>query len=301
MRYYDLANAYYRINKYDRAKEQIEKYLALSDKSPEDKMQYANILYLSQDYDGAITKMKELIASGTEKSYMYRVLGYSYHEKKDSANALKNMDLFFKKHPEKKLIPQDYFTYGKILAGIEGRKSEASNYFEKGIMADTTADKVPLYREVAEGYKDADDYADAAVWYKKLTEQNSPSVELLDYWWSGRSYFQVKDYVNAKDMYSKLVAKYPDQPTGHYWLAKIEAAQDPDYKTGAATELFKKYISMAEGDEAKSDDIVNAATYIAVVSYKQQKYPEAKKYANMMIALQPDNSTAKQILAGIPK
>lgn len=299
--HYDLSWAYYKINKYDRARKSIEKYLELSDKSPEDKMQYGNILYLSQDYDGAINKMQELINDGVEKSYMYRVLGYSYHEKKDSANALKNMDLFFAKHPKNKIIAQDYFTYGKILSGIEGRKSEAGKYYEQYVAADTTSDKAPLYRDVADGYKNADDYTNAAQWYKKIVESNSPNKEILDYWWAGRSFYQVSDYVNAKDMYTKMTTERPDAPSGHYWLAKVEAAQDPDYKTGAAVDLFKKYIPMAESDTAKKDEVVNAYVYLAVVAYNKKQYADAKKYSNKILSIKPENSTAKQILAGVPK
>lgn len=300
--YYDLSMAYYRVNRYDEAKKQIEKYLALSDKSPEDKMQYANILYLSQDYDGAIQKMNELLNAGVEKTYMYRVLGYSYQEKGDSANALKNMDIFFKKHPQNKLIPQDYFTYGKILAGIQGREAEAGTYFEKGIASDTATDKVPILREVADAYKSAGDYANAAIWYEKITNApESPSKEILDYWWAGRSYYQVSNYTKAAEMYTKMVERRPDEPSGHYWLAKVAAAQDPEYTTGAANELFKKYIPMAVGDSNKIDELVNAYTYLAVVAYNQKNYSDAKLYSEKIIALKPENGTAKQILANIPK
>ena len=73
--YKALADAYYRVKKYKTAKEKIEKYLERSDKSITDLIEYANVLYLSQDYPNAISRMNELVAKGegNKRPYMYRV------------------------------------------------------------------------------------------------------------------------------------------------------------------------------------------------------------------------------------
>lgn len=299
--YNDLANAYYSINRYTEAKEQIEKYLALSDKSPEDQIQYANILYLSDDYDGAIKKMSELLASGNGKSYMYRILGYSYLEKKNIPEAIKNMELLFEKHPKDKLNPKDYFTYGKILSQDSLRAGEAMSFIQKGIDSDTTSDKVPLYRQVAEGFKNSEDYAKAAAWYKKITEQESPSVEILDYWNAGTNFYQIPDYESAKDMFTKMTIERPDVAIGYYWLGKVGAAQDPDYKKGTGLEGYAKFQEMVKEDESRINLRTSALVYMTAVYYNTKEYTKAKEYANLLMSIDPGNSTAKQILAGIPK
>ncbi len=299
--YYDLSRAYYDINKYDRAKKEIEKYLQYSDNTPDDQIQYANILYLSKDYDGAISKMTELLNSGNGKSYMYRVLGYSYLEKGNLTEASKNMDLLFKNHPKDRLIARDYFTYGKILKKDSVRNGEAMTYFNQGIEADTAKDKVSLYRELAENFKDADDWAGAAQWYKKIVETNSPDKEVLDYWWAGRCFFQVSDWTNSNDMFTQMTTTSPDEPIGHYWVARVAAAQDPKYKTGSAVDLFKKYLPMVEGNEDKKDKVVTAKTYLSVVAYNKKQYVEAAKQAKDILALEPGNPTAKQIVDGVAK
>lgn len=127
--YNDLANAYNKISKYAKAKENIELYLPLSDNTIDDQIRYANVLYLSKNYNDAISKMKELISKGTEKAYMYRVIGYSQYEIKDYTNALMNMDNFFKKQDPKKIIPLDYFYYGKILLRDSTKKALADEQF----------------------------------------------------------------------------------------------------------------------------------------------------------------------------
>lgn len=299
--YHDLANAYYSINKYDKAKEQIEKYLALSDQSAEDQRRYANILFLSQDYDGAIAKMNELLSSGNGKSYMYRVLGYSYLEKDKIPEAIKNMELLFKKHPKDKIIAKDYFTYGKVLSKDSNRASEAITYIQQGIDKDTATDKVPLYRQVAEGYKSSKDYAQAAEWYKKITEQDSPQKEVLDYWNAGTNFYQIRDYANATDMFNKMTIERPDVAIGFYWLGKVGAAQDPEYKVGTGVEAFTKFADMVKEAPERQGLRKKALIYLTAVTYNQKKYEDATKFANALLEIDAENKTAKQILDGIPK
>lgn len=299
--FYDLANAYYKINKYELAKQQIEKYLAKSDNAPEDQMQYANILYLSKDYDGAIKKMTELLHSGNGKSYMYRILGYCFLEKDNVAEALKNMDLLFAKHPANRILPDDYINYAKILSKTDNRKEEAMTYYEKGIAADTSADKSQLFRSLAESFVEQKDYAKGAIWYKRVTELKTPSVDILDFWWAGVCYYRIEDYKNSEDMFTKMTAERPDEPSGFYWLAKVAAAQDPEFNKGNASAAFKKYLEMVGDNQDKKNEIVNAYTYLAVVAYNTKSYTDAKTYSNKIMEFEADNATAKQILAGIPK
>lgn len=299
--YNDLANAYYKINRYKEAKENIEKYLALSDQSAEDQVQYANILYLADDYDGAINKMSELLASGNGKSYMYRILGYSYFEKNNIPEAIKNMELLFKNHPKKDLNPKDYFTFGKILSKDSVRAEEAMTFIQQGIDSDTMQDKVPLYRQVADGFKDSKEHAKAAMWYKKITQQESPLVEALDYWNAGTNFYQVRDYQNATDMFTQMTVERPDASIGFYWLGKVGAAQDPKYKLGTGVEGFAKFQEMVKDDESRKGLRKSALVYLTAVAYNKQDYTQAKSYANMLLEIDPGNSTATQIMTNIPK
>ncbi len=299
--YNDLANAYYKINKFTLAKENIEKYLKLSDNSIDDQIKYANILYLAKDYAGAIQKMTDLIQKGAERPYMYRVLGFSQYELKDYGNALLNMDKLFAKQDPKKIIPQDYMYYGKILLTDSSKASKASSYFEKGIAIDTTSDKGPLYRGLAETYKDAQKYTESAVWYKKVIDSNSPSLEALDYWWCGVMYFYAKDYANAEPMLKLMSQKYPEEPSSYYWLARTTVnSKDKDYKNGAATAYFKQWLDMVKDDPNKKNDLIKAYTYLAMVAYNSKNKADATLYNNKLLGLDPNDDTGKQLQKAIP-
>jgi tetratricopeptide (TPR) repeat protein len=295
-----LADAYYRVGKYKISKENIEKYLDLSDKTTDDQIQYANTLYLAKEYGMAIQKMNELIGKGIEKPYMYRVLGYSQFETKDYANALINMDKFFSKQDPKKVIPQDYMYYGKILLTDTSTAQLAQTNFMKSVEIDTTKDKAGVYRQVAEAFKDAQKYALAAEWYKKIISENSPSLEALDYWWSGVMYFYAKDYANAEPMLKLMSEKYPQEPSSYYWLGRVTASsQDKEYKNGAALPYFSKWLEMVKDDPAKKNDLTKAYTYMAMIAYNGSKKDEARMYCDKLLGLDPNDNTAKQILKGL--
>jgi tetratricopeptide (TPR) repeat protein len=290
------------VKKYKISKENIEKYLELSDKSADDQMQYANTLFFAKEYQPAVNKMQELISNGIEKPYMYRVIGFSLFELKDYKGAIENMDKLFAKQEPAKIIPLDYMYYGKLLLKDSVKAAQADSYFEKGIAADTSADKTPLYRELAEIYKDAPNYKAAAKWYKKTSETGSSSVDALDYWWSGVMYYYAKDYVNAEPMLTLMSQKYPEEPSSYYWLARntIEL-KDKDYKNGAATPMFTKWLGMVKADDpAKKNDLVKAYTYIAMVAYNTKNKVEATTYCNKILALDAANKTAKDIKAALP-
>lgn len=299
--YKSLADAYYRVKKYKISKENIEKYLELSDQTADDQMQYANTLYLAKEYQPAINKMQELIAKGIEKPYMFRVIGFSQFELKDYKSALVNMDKLFAKQLPEKIIPQDYIYYGKILLTDSTKASNADSYFTKGIAADTSTDKSSVYREIAEAYKDAQNYKSAAKWYKSITETNSSSVEALDYWWAGVMYYYAKDYANAEPMLTMMSQKYPEEPSSFYWLARntIEL-KDKDYKNGSATPMFTKWLSMVNDDPAKKNDLIKAYTYLSMVAYNTKNKAEAEKFANKILTFDANNKTAKDILAALP-
>ena len=300
--YKSLADAYYRIKKYKISKENIEKYLELSDKTADDQMQYANTLYLAKEYQPAVTKMQELITNGIEKPYMYRVIGYSLFELKDYKGAVENMDKLFAKQDPAKIIPQDYMYYGKLLLKDSVKAAQADSYFEKGFAADTTTDKTPLYRELAENLQKDEKYLAAAKWYSKIIESNSPSTEILDYWWTGACYFYAKDYVTADSKYKEMAAKFPTEPSSVFMLARTAFyAKDKTYTNGAASEYYKQYLAMVNDDITKKTELIKAYTYLSTVSYNLKNKADASKYVAKLVEIDPANETAKQLIALIPK
>ncbi len=301
--YRDLANAYYRIGKYTLAKENIEKYLSLSDKSVDDQITYANLLFLSKDYPNAMSKMKELIAAGHEQAYMYRVLGYSEYETKNYAEALKHLQTFFAKAKESEIIPDDYIYMGKIMTALATSDTaqaklysdSADYYVEKGIAIDTTQDKAKLYRDVAEGFRDAKNYEQAGNWYGKLV-RGTANYTAEDYFYWGVYTYYSKMYPEAAEIFSGMALKYPTEPSPVYWQGRTAAAQDPEAKNGNAVEFYKKWLGMEQEGVVKSNaDLMQAYQYLAIYYYNTSDKTNAMEYVSKILELEPGNETALQI------
>lgn len=298
----ELANAYNKIAKYNKAKENIEKYLPLSDNTIDDQIRYANVLYLSKNYNEAIAKMNELINKGAEKPYMYRVIGFSQYELKQYKEAEISMNKFFSKQVLNKIIPLDYYYIGKILLKDSTKRAQAFEQFEKGLQLDTVADKSSTIRTIAEAYFEAEDYAGSAVWYKKLAESNYPGKEDRDYWWAGYMSFYAADYINSEKMFIEYNKINPTEPLGVLWMARLnEKAKDKDYKNGIASEYYTKWLGMIDVNDAqKKKDLLKAYTYLAMVAYNNNKKEETSKYTDLILGLDPNHDTGTQLKKAIP-
>lgn len=295
--YEKLANAYYKQGKYDLAKGKMEKFLELSDKSIEDQYKYINILYLSKDYANAVTKIDEIFAKGETRPYLYRLQGYSQYELAKYPEALAAMDKFFAVQEKSKILPMDYEYYSRILAKTPGREAEAVNFQQKAIDVDTAADKSEAYRKVAAKYKSAEDYGNAALWYGKLVDNNKGNSELLDLYWAGFCNFYVKNYDQSKKYFELMAQQHPTENSSNYFLARIAAAGDPDAKTGAGIEPFKKYIDLVgEANPEKKSELLRVYDYMIYYYYNKKDAVNATLYCNKQLAVNPGNEYATKIL-----
>jgi tetratricopeptide (TPR) repeat protein len=297
--YNDLANAYYYVGKFDLARQNIEKYLELSDQSCDDKIRYANILFLAKDYAQAISRMQEVMGTCGEKPYMYRVLGYSQYETKDYQNALTNMKTLFAKSEPGKIIPKDY----KYMAQIYGalRELDSTNFYvAKRQSADTSSNKKPGYIEDAEIYKSINTeaaFVKSAQYYKMAIDADPGAATATDYFYWGLMEYYGKRYPEAAKAFEQMEAKYPDQPSGTYWRARVAAAEDNEGKTGAAEPHFKKWLAIPDNEayKHKPADLNMAYQYLAIVAYNKNDKAATREYIAKIKSIDPQNALAAQL------
>ncbi len=302
--YRDLANAYFYSGRYDLARQNIEEYLKRSDKSCDDRIRHADILYLTKDYTAAINKMQEMIATCGEKPYMYRVIGYSQTEIGDSLNALKNMHLFFSKQPVERILPSDYQYMGRIYMKLN-RPDSADYYYEMAVMADTTGDKAETYRANAEDFKALKTdtgYAKAGEWYGRLVAEN-PDASALDYYYWGFWSYYGRNYETAATAFEAFETKYPDQPSATYWRGRVAAAMDPEAKEGNAIAYYTKWLEIPNTENyiKKNADLMQAYQYLALYHYNNSNKAETTKYLDLITEIEPDNAFVKQVKEALKK
>jgi tetratricopeptide (TPR) repeat protein len=295
--YAKLANSYYKVNKFELAKQNMEKYLELSDKSIEDQYKYINILFLAKDYQKSVDKIKEIVAAGETKPYLFRLMGYSQYELGRYTEALASLDKFMAGQEKSKILSNDYDYYAKTLAKIPGNEARVGEYYQKALDADTASDKSAAYRSIADGYRTADNTKDAAIWYGKLIDNNAGNAELLDLYWGGYTNFVNKNLDQANKYFNLLATQYPAEPSGLYWLARVAGEKDENGKTGEAIEPYKKYMAMVgESNIEKKSELSRAYNYLIYYYHNKKDAKNVALFCGKQLAVNPGNEYATKML-----
>lgn len=298
--YRDLAYAYFYSGNFNAAKENIEKYWDLSDKTCDDRSIYADILFLAKDYAAAISKLQEVLSSCGEKPYRYRILGYSQYETKDYTNALQNMQTFFQKQTDtSKIIPGDYLYLARIYAALKMADS-ADIYYVRALTNDTSSNKKKTYIEIAESYKAMNNeaaYAKSAQYYKMALDAAGANATATDYFYYGLMNYYAKNYPEATKAFEEMENKFPDQPSATYWRGRVAAAVDNEGKTGAGVPHFTKWLAIPDNEQYKhkSSDLQIAYQYLAIVAYNKNDKAATKDYINKLKAIDPADKLADQL------
>jgi tetratricopeptide (TPR) repeat protein len=294
--YKSLANAYAYSGKYQQALENLKKYLELSDKTFNDKLGYAEALYLAQSNCDAVQYSKDLLQSGQlqggKKTEVIGILGFSEALCGDSVDALKNLRSYFAMNT-KKIAPQAYIDFGKLFMKLDMLDS-AGYYYAKGISGDTAQNKTDIYRSIAEAFKAKKQYCKAAEWYDNLIKAN-PSTQPGDYAWRAIMFFYCPDLAKGQQAANDFAAKYPDQPTAYYWQGRTQQLIDSEATTGLAVPAFIKWLDMVGPSYPKKNDMKGAYEYLLYYYYNKKDNDNVKMYKEKIMAIDPDDNVLKQV------
>jgi len=130
-------------------------------------------------------------------------------------------------------------------------------------------------------------YADAAATWSRLLEKGRDSEN--DFIQVGRAYYQDKAFDKADEVFTKMIAKYPENLQGYLWMANTASAKDPDSELGLAKPRFQALLQKAAADSVKNvKEMYDAIRYLGYEALQTKKYDEAKAYYNRMMNLSPD-------------
>lgn len=296
-----LAEYYYQVKKFDKAKETYIKYLQNSEESNANKIRFAQILFRTKEYEEALAKIEEIQKTDRNNIYLFRLAGYSNYEvaeaKKDTSRyrpGVAAMETFFAKVEPSKVLSSDYEYYGKLLSKVPGKDSMAIQNLQKALAMDTA--KVELYRELAMVYNKNKRFGEAVENFQ-LYISKAKRVTPADYYLLGRANYFGKQFAKADTAFMKVSELKPDYADAYLWRGNSHASLDPDFKTGMAKEFYEKYITLAEATPDKNKSgLVIAYTYLGTYAIKKDENANAKSYFNKVLALDPENKNAKEIM-----
>ncbi|MDP1728090.1 MAG: tetratricopeptide repeat protein [Bacteroidota bacterium] len=302
------AELYYAQHKFEKAKETYLKYLQHSEPSTANQIRFARILFLSKEYDEALTKIEELQKKDTLTLILYRLRGYSTYEvialKNDIEKArlgLAALEYYMKKVDPKKIIAADYEYLGMLQAKVSGKDSLALINLYKALEMNPA--NVEIYKEIAKTYNKMKRFEEAAATYEfYLTKAKRTNAG--DYFLMGKMHYYAKNFYKADTAFMKVNELIPEYAEAYLWRGNANSNIDPTYKTEIAKENFEKFISVLKADSVKfialkdknKANLIAAYRYIGIFYLNKDNEAKAKEYFKEILELDPDNEEAKKVV-----
>jgi Putative Zn-dependent protease, contains TPR repeats len=295
---YGWLQEYYYRRDVNKAREYLDKYIAVSDPDNKNCYYQASFLYASGKNQEAITKADQCLAQGGPNAYpkLYGIKAYAYDKAGDSLNAKNAFESLFQKLPADQLGPKDYSTYGKTLLKFPGSEAQAGTYIEKAIALDSLeADKIDDISSIAQSYLASKNYLEAGNWYRRVltVKQNFGKVDLYN---AGYNFYKGGDYKTADSIFNVYAEKYPTDVFGWFMRARASEGLDSTGANGLAKPYYEKVIQLTDtavDKEKVKSQLISAYKYMVAYYYNvKNDRTTALQYTDKILALDPADATA---------
>ena len=236
----------------------------------------------------------------------------------------------------KQLIPDDYKYLGRAYNKMATDKEytpQGMEYLMKGAAMDTSASEAAAtFKEIANIYYKDKDFLKAAQAYEKGIGMDTAKATTNDYFQQGLSYSQgaaaitppdsaalaggatytaadslkiVEEkrmlYTQADSAFAKVTTLTPEWPYAYYWRGSsiYNANRQESIEKGTSVPYYEKFVELAEKDPAGNFTSYLKVVYGYLAYYYQTSVKDeakAKTYWEKLLAVDPDNATAKQAL-----
>jgi tetratricopeptide (TPR) repeat protein len=211
----------------------------------------------------------------------------------------------------------DNFKEMSTIANLKGQKGVAADYY-KTYIEKKGADKVEItdyyfmgtYYYSASTVRNAADTANVLSRNQDVEFVNSISENELqkDSLLSDKVMFiekTVKYYQNQADKaFDEVITRNPASYQGYLWKARTNSLMDPDSEMGLAKPHYEKTIEvLADKEKTKAiiDVLVEAYRYLAYINFLKNDFPTTRSYCEKILELDPENTTALELLKHIKK
>lgn len=310
-----IGRIHYSSNNFDEAINSFEK-VNLNAMEESDLTNYAMSLWFTQKYQ----KSLEVVQAGLKKmprdAAFNRLAMFNCTDLKDYDNALVYADALFNKSDSAKFSYFDYTYYGNALSGAK-KHTEAIEMYKKALEQefDDKTKRAGVIKQLAEGYKQNDDYENAINTYQeflKTAEKPSPT----DITGLAQLYTQYANtmegdarmamFKKAENVYDELEKAYPDAlEFATMWKARVNSYMDPETKDGLAKPFYEKLASIieprAEKDKADNARLVECYRYLGYYNLLNNDKETSISYWNKILEIDPENQQAKQAIEALTK
>lgn len=289
---------YYAEREFDKAKENIEKYIQYSEHDPRNDLFYADYLFRVGKYQESLNKAKEIESKTTfdKLPRLLVVFAYNYDRLKDSLKAKEYIEKFFATAPAEKIKPEDYDFAGNVLSRIKGSEMMAVQYLEKAMANDTSmVNKRNYVTKIANMMGNAKMYREQHRWFRRLMSMKS-DPEKMDIYYTAVAAYNAEMYQQADSLTDIFHAKYPEEEFGFSFKVRVTKLLDVDSTKGLAFEPIEQYNTFLKKDLANNKKkIIYNYYYVAqLLADKMKDYPKALAILNKILEVDPTDAFATQ-------
>ncbi len=214
---------------YQRARDDLQKYVQLTDSDLGARIRYASFLFLSENYQEAIDEIAA-IEQDTLTNVMLRLKSMSLNKLGNSEQAQQTMDTYFDRvKKEEYILWQDYDTYGDIMRTM-GDLETADEYYAKAITKNSARSK--KYEELAGSYRSAGRALDKEIRAIKK-EMVSDTKIANNFIAKGNEAVRSEDAETAKAMFAKRDSLLAEIEAAQAEIAEKQAAAMAEYELEA--------------------------------------------------------------------
>ena len=271
----ELADVYYTMGQYGKAKEAYESYLKVGTPTEQDYTRYAMLLYL---------------------------------ELKDYKEGLEAAATFFSNPGNPDYVYLDYVYFARLLEA-DKQYDEAVAQFDKALAMDKS--HTEIYKDISDVYEKERDFPKAIEAYKNYLGGMKGDPDISDLFLYGRlNYYAATDsayqdkqplyLAEADTIFAQVAAKVPDNYLGNFWRARVNSLRDPETTQGLAKPYYEAALSILEQKpDATKSVLVECNSYLGYYYFVKEDYNQSKLYWNKILEIDPGNETATKALGGI--
>jgi tetratricopeptide (TPR) repeat protein len=296
--YREMAEIYLRAGQYGNAANNAKRYLDLN-KDCSSLSRYSGILYQAKKYKESVDAANEALKCDSNNVYTYRYKAYSQYEIADYPGGMESINKFFVKamaQKDFKIIPLDY-EYRAKLYSKNNKDSLAVVDYKKAMELQPDKD---YNIDIANAYIKMKKFQDAITVFKQKIAGGG-KLGANDYFQLTRSYYYMKDFINADSSVMKVIELQPDYALGYYWRGKVNSQLDPKNEKWLAKPYYEAYIAKLKPEELtmaqNKSNVIEAYTYLGVYTMTGQKdICGAKTYFKKVVELDSSNANAKKFM-----
>jgi tetratricopeptide (TPR) repeat protein len=106
-----------------------------------------------------------------------------------------------------------------------------------------------------------------------------------------------QEYAKADSALVMLSTKAPNLAIAYFWRARVNSNFDPESEAGLAKPFYEKFIELAKGEPDKfRKELIESYSYLGYYYYLQKDNVKSKSYWQQVLALDPENNQAIDVL-----